>query len=104
VHKSGRYAVTVYSDQGCPASDTLEVRYTDCGSGFFMPNALTVRYRFAVYNRWGQEVFSTVDPMQAWDGRLKGVDQQAQVFGWVCTWQVDGGTLQKRAGSLVLIR
>jgi gliding motility-associated-like protein len=122
VHTSGRYAVTVYSDLGCPASDTLEVRYKDCGSGFFMPNAFTpnndglndvikpvigavpVRYRFAVYNRWGQEVFSTVDPMQAWDGRLKGIAQQAQVFGWVCTWQVDGGTLQKRAGSIVLIR
>jgi gliding motility-associated-like protein len=29
-------------------------------------------YEFTVYNRWGQEIFSTQDPGEGWDGRVNG--------------------------------
>ena len=32
-----------------------------------------VAWEFRIYNRWGQVIFQTNDPAQAWDGKLNGV-------------------------------
>jgi gliding motility-associated-like protein len=32
-----------------------------------------VAWEFSIYNRWGEVIFQTNDPKQAWDGRLDGV-------------------------------
>lgn len=37
---------------------------------------------FAIYNRWGQAVFTSTDPEAAWDGTVEGTPAPADVYGW----------------------
>jgi len=37
---------------------------------------------FAIYNRWGEQVFSSTDPAAAWDGTVDGEPAPADVYGW----------------------
>jgi gliding motility-associated-like protein len=122
VRKKGTYSLTVLNADRCPSSASLTVLAGDCPTAFFMPNAFTpngdglndqirpvirgdlAQYRFSIYNRWGQLVFSTMDPDVGWDGRLAGQQQPGQVFTWKCQWQMEGGEPQAKMGTVVLIR
>ena len=39
-------------------------------------------FYFAVYNRWGELVFETTDPLQGWDGMYKGAKADPGAFGY----------------------
>jgi gliding motility-associated-like protein len=122
VREKGIYTLTVLNDAGCPSIETTTIRAGDCPQSFFMPNAFTpngdglndqirpvlrgslLEFRFSIFNRWGQMVFSTVDPDAGWDGRVSGQLQPGQVFTWKCDWKLEGGAPQQRAGTVVLIR
>lgn len=78
-----------YSNQVC-IEDTPTI-YIPTGfvidgvSGNFIPRftyLIDKSYSFAVYNRWGQTVFQTNDPLQGWDGYFNGqpVTQGAYAF------------------------
>lgn len=59
---------------------------------------------FAVYNRWGEIVFETKDKTKGWDGKYKGKDSDAGVFGWYVRAKcVNGGEAFKK-GNVTLIR
>lgn len=38
-----------------------------------------------IYDRWGNQVFSTFDPKQGWDGRFKGKDMPTGTYFYVLT-------------------
>ncbi|MEQ9188552.1 MAG: PKD domain-containing protein [Cryomorphaceae bacterium] len=38
---------------------------------------------FAIYNRWGQEIFSTNDLKQGWDGTFNGAEQQMDTYAYI---------------------
>lgn len=60
-------------------------------------------YRFAIYNRWGEEIFSTNDINQGWDGTYKGTTVQQSTYTYLLQVRfADGQTFQKRGGVLVL--
>jgi gliding motility-associated-like protein len=42
-----------------------------------------VAWDFSIYNRWGQIIFQTNDPAQAWDGKLNGVMCQDGNYSYV---------------------
>jgi gliding motility-associated-like protein len=120
--KSGHYILTAYTAEGCMASDTVTITLNNCGSSFFMPNAFTpnydglndqirpvikgnvVQYKLFIYNRWGQVVFSSSGLAHGWDGKIKGQMQDPQTYSWLCTWQLEGGEVNMRKGSVTLIR
>jgi gliding motility-associated-like protein len=59
---------------------------------------------FAVYNRWGQKVFSTNNIEQGWDGRLNGREQDMGVFVWMIeALTKDAETILKK-GNVTLVR
>jgi gliding motility-associated-like protein len=39
-------------------------------------------WEFSIYNRWGELIFQTNDPMQAWDGQLNGVMCQDGLYSY----------------------
>lgn len=48
------------------------------------------RYDLSIYNRFGQEVYSTTNPDRPWDGRQNGVEAPIDVYAWVLKAHQDG--------------
>jgi gliding motility-associated-like protein len=119
------YNLTViYQGEGftCLARDTVTVR-VDCGAGFNLPNAFVptsgksgtnkfgilnnaiakLNY-FRIYNRYGQLVFQTTDPTQAWDGTFNGALAQEGVYVWMADGFCQDGKPVKKQGNVTLFR
>lgn len=62
-------------------------------------------YQFFVFNRWGELIFESYHPGQAWDGTYKGTNAQTDVYVWKL--QVGGGTdreVKEYVGHVTLLR
>ncbi|MEE2700439.1 MAG: PKD domain-containing protein [Bacteroidota bacterium] len=57
-------------------------------------------YQFIIYNKWGEEVFSTDKITEGWDG----VDAKADVFTWVIIIKDEMGAIRKKVGEVTLIK
>jgi gliding motility-associated-like protein len=61
-------------------------------------------YRFIVYNRYGQLVFSTTTLNAGWDGTYKGKPQSTGAYAWYVTATLSDGRTVNLSGTTVLIR
>ena len=122
VQTPGSYYLQVVDKNGCTGKDTISLTGEQCLIGCYVPNAFTpnhdgkndvfrpliygdvVQYRFAVFNRWGQQVFESTQPSNGWDGTINGVPQPANTFVWYCIFQLQGQEVQTQRGSMLLIR
>lgn len=115
------YYLEVRDLNGCLSVDTVVVR-VDCNdlnlpnafapaSGNGATNTFGIMNRqivqlnyFRIFNRWGQEVFSTTDPTKRWDGNVNGEPAALGVY----VWEADGFCISQRrftrAGNVTLIR
>ncbi|MBK7587075.1 MAG: gliding motility-associated C-terminal domain-containing protein [Bacteroidetes bacterium] len=62
---------------------------------------------FKIYNRWGQEVFSTREVNVGWDGNYKGKAQDPDTYNYVIIYQCnDKGTISQKIakGDFILVR
>lgn len=121
VSRSGRYTLRVWDAHGCSAEDEALVEEKPCPQLVYFPTAFTpngdglndtyrpavlsplLYYRFTIYNRWGQPVFSTSEVEQGWDGHLNSKRQPAGLFTWVCTYQFPGAHRTVAKGSFLLV-
>jgi gliding motility-associated-like protein len=65
------------------------------------------RYTLRIYNRWGDVIFETNDPLEVWTGNTHGGDHYAQADSYVyeLTLQLRAGEPPlRKLGSLILIR
>lgn len=118
--QTGTYSVTVVDANGCQGTASVRVK-VECNEVYF-PNAfspdgnglndgfgpagdVTVlrEYTLRVYNRWGQLMFTSIDPTRKWDGMFLGKKLDPQTCVWICTFNL-GGNRQTRSGSVTLIR
>lgn len=78
----------------------------DGKNDFFKPilSGNLIRFEFRVFNRLGQNIFSSVDLNKEWDGTYLGQTQETGIFVWSCYYQVAGQSLQIRKGTVLLIR
>lgn len=66
-------------------------------------------YQMNIYNRWGENIFSTSDPTEGWDGTYKGKEAPAGVYVYVIDYTVfdsdtgDGNAAHK-SGTVTLLR
>lgn len=114
-----RYFVTGKTENGCVVTDSLDVLVKN--TAINMPNAFTpgvgvngtykVAKRgiaslkeFAVYNRWGNKVFSTTDINQGWDGNFKGKPQPTGVYIYIIEAVTNSGQSVIWRGNVTLIR
>jgi gliding motility-associated-like protein len=118
------YTYTVFDQWGCSQSDTvlLTVLDMDCDMPFvFVPNAfspngdsyndilyvrgdLITEIDFAVYDRWGEKVFSTKDKSVGWDGSFNGKRCEPAVYVWYLDVTCLGGKRNTMKGNVTLIR
>ncbi|MFT4753114.1 MAG: gliding motility-associated-like protein [Salibacteraceae bacterium] len=89
VYEDGDYLVNVTNLCGS-IEDTISIEFRQCECDLFIPNAFTPNgdgldetfgpvsycelkaYNFYIFDRWGKEVFNSVNPSIHWDGRLNG--------------------------------
>jgi gliding motility-associated-like protein len=115
------YIVTGLDSNGCASRDTVKVivtyrdnllipsAFTPNGDGrndvFKIINASFQRLmEFRVFNRWGQEVFSTTDITSGWDGKWKGVDQDMGNYQYLIRVAYPDGNVETYKGDINLIR
>jgi gliding motility-associated-like protein len=96
------YVLTVTTPEGCIAKDTIHIKAID-GPMIYVPSVFTPNAdglndrlhpiyvgilqleKFAVYNRWGQLVFSTSDTKKGWDGSVGGKKAATGTYVWIAT-------------------
>lgn len=119
----GVYTITAIDVNGCSQSSSLAVENKICCEKVFLPNAfspngdgkndefrmlntfgITLEY-FAVFNRWGNEVFRTENSEFGWNGRQKGEDAEPGTYFYVVRYTCSGNS-QKYVlkGDLILLR
>jgi gliding motility-associated-like protein len=118
----GNYWLEVINSNGCKARESIVVKTKDCVNRIFFPNAFTpnadgrndifksnvsgvlANYYLAVYNRYGQLVFSTKDFTEGWSGLFKGREQNTGSFTWYSTYQFLNESPASQKGTILLIR
>jgi hypothetical protein len=116
VRQGGLYSVQVTNICGM-ASDDIFVRGDDCE--IYFPSAFTPNndglndvfrmlnpykvtdFHLRIYNRWGQVVYESKDPLRGWTGTFNGQMQGAGVLVWQCDFKRSG--VQRYMKSTVTI-
>jgi gliding motility-associated-like protein len=117
-----RYILTASTPEGCKDTDTILIKIFKTDPGFFVPSAFTPDNNglndlfkpvavgmatfdfFKVYNRWGNEVFSTNIAGKGWDGTFKGQLQEAGLFVWIVQGTDFTGKKHFQKGTVTLLR
>lgn len=119
--QSGTYSVQVVDADGCTGNGSVKVT-VDCRDIYF-PSAFTPgndglndrfgpvgdlssisKYVLNIYGRWGQLIFTSVNPLDKWDGTYKGLPIDLQTVVWVASFSVRNRPVQQRRGTVTVIR
>ena len=65
-----------------PNGDGLNDDFKPLGSGEY-----STEYTMTIFNRWGQQVFRSQDPLNGWDGRYNGSEAQTGVYAYYITYK-----------------
>ena len=123
VSDPGLYRLQATDRFGCIGNDSILVTTKpNCIEGVYVPNTFTPNadgrndffrpliygniqsYSITIYNRYGIIVFQSTNPLQSWDGRFKGQQQDSNAFTWLLTFQLNGNPLKKLNGTVLLLR
>ena len=115
------YYVTGRTVANCEGSDTVSVKVYK-GPEIYVPTAFTPNgdgtndilkaiaigmkeyHYFRVFNRWGQQLFSTSDFTKGWDGMIKGVLQNTGTYVWIAAAVDFRGNVIQRRGTTTIVR
>ena len=94
----GDYVVMATNLPRCKTVDTIVVReycpprvfvpntFTPDGDGFnedFVPMGYNVRtVQFQIFDRWGTQIFRSVEDNKGWDGNMGGKPAKTEVYNW----------------------
>lgn len=115
------YFVKVLTEQGCTSYDTFKVRVlgsaVNAVPNMFTPNGdgnndlfrpILVGYSsmeiFKVFNRYGEEMYSTQTIGEGWDGTFKGQEQEMGTYFWLLKVKDPKGNSKIYKGDINLIR
>ncbi len=123
VRDTGTYWVEV-RDSFCVASDTLHVMREFCDCFIELPTAFSPNgdgrndvwrpvvepgcpvkeYTLRIFNRYGQQVFMSVDAMKGWDGTIGGAPAPSGVYMYELWFKGGKKTDVFRKGDITLVR
>jgi gliding motility-associated-like protein len=114
------YVVTGTGANGCTRTDSVVVEVVENAvvwlPSAFSPNADGYNDTFMVYgsgietmslrvfDRWGNLIFESTDPLVGWDGTYKGKLLPRATFGWVLTGTLTNGESMDLNGNVTLMR
>ncbi len=115
------YLIVTNDSTGCSSFDTTWVR-TECTDinlpnafnpvsdqpenrnfGLINNNVVKLEY-FKIFNRWGQVVFETTDPIKKWDGTQNNIQLPPDNYVWIVDGYCDNGKRIKKQGTVLLVR
>lgn len=115
------YTVRAYTPLGCESFDDIAIQVYQAPE-IYLPNAFTPNgdglndvYRgkpigikdfryLKIFNRFGQQIFSTTDYQNGWDGTFKGKKQNSGVYVVIASGLDYRGLLIERRLTIMLIR
>ncbi|HSU48987.1 MAG TPA: gliding motility-associated C-terminal domain-containing protein [Segetibacter sp.] len=116
------YKVVVFNEANCRDSAFVTVKIFNTAPTVFVPTAFTPNGdgkndvlkpvvvgmkqfdRFSVYNRWGQQIFTTQTSGKGWDGSINSTPQPAGTYvWWVSAIDYKGAPYFKK-GTVTLIK
>lgn len=119
---AGTYNVTVSGPGVCPVTASAVVETDRSCIGIYFPSAFTPdgndkndgfgplggvvlmsNYKLSVFNRWGERVFYSTNPLEKWDGKVKGLKTDSNIFAWFSEYTLPTGK-QFKKGTILLIR
>lgn len=119
----GTYTIVLIalSSNGC--NDTIEYQLSISNTTvIYAPNAFTpdednindnwklygiedyLNFKLLIFNRWGEVVFESNDPTEAWDGTYGGEKVQIGVYVWRSVINIEAGETVELNGHITLIR
>ncbi|MFZ4058058.1 MAG: gliding motility-associated C-terminal domain-containing protein [Ferruginibacter sp.] len=121
--QSGTYYVKVSNANICSVTDTIQlVIENDCGEVYF-PNVFTPdgdgkndkfgaigniagisNYSLTVFNRYGQIIFATNNPLQKWEGTFLGAKQAMGTYVYTTKYRYRNRANRSLWGTIVLLR
>jgi hypothetical protein len=121
----GRFCYRIRAEEGGNPSGINAVSYSNVACAVqeetvYIPNAFVVGganhvfmpvlayadvrdYEFSIINRWGQVIWTTTDPGQAWDGRVNGMPAPMGVYAYYCGFHNGAGQHVERRGTVTLL-
>ena len=122
ISEPGLYYLDVTDQNKCIGRDSVIVYQRQCLKGLYVPKAFTPNsdgrndrlnpkifgvirnFKFSIYNRYGQLVFTTQKLNDGWNGMFKGVNQEAGAFIWTCQYAIQGEPNHEEKGTFILMR
>ena len=71
---------------------------------FFPYTAGVTDFTFEIFNRWGEQVFESVDVNKGWDGYYKGALSEQGVYVWKAYLKLNDGKEYFKTGDVTLLR
>ncbi len=82
-----------------PVSESTRNRYF----GLLNRNIVKLEY-FRIFNRWGQLVFETTNPVKQWDGFYNNIPMPPDNYVWIVDGYCNNGKRFKKSGNVLLVR
>jgi gliding motility-associated-like protein len=61
-------------------------------------------YHFDIFDRWGEQVFTTTDKNAGWDGTVKGHPSELGAYVYLISFKTSRGEFVDRKGTVTLLR
>ena len=119
----GNYSVIIKDANGCEAKDSITIGLGGVCNDVYFPNAFSPdgnasnetfgpqgnvieisNYLMTIYNRYGQPVFSSSNPLLKWDGNLKGTKQATGTYVWLANYLYKKTIRRSQKGTIILLR
>jgi len=71
---------------------------------FFPYTSGVIDYKLEIFNRWGEEIFESLDVKQGWNGYYKGALCQQDVYVWKAYIKLNNGKVFNKNGDVTLLR
>lgn len=120
--RTGLYSIK--SQNGCGA-DTAQINivFEPCPCALLLPNAFTPNgdgvndnfrplhacdmedYSMTIFNRYGEKIYFTKDPLQGWDGKIRGSFLNMGNYTWLVKYtKTSSQKIIQKHGSILLLR
>ncbi|MCE9539431.1 MAG: PKD domain-containing protein, partial [Bacteroidetes bacterium] len=71
---------------------------------FFPYASGVVEFKIEIFNRWGEEIFESLDIKQGWDGYYRGQLCQGDVYIWKAYIKLNNGKTFHKNGDVTILR